>query len=215
MKTVIATESINGTMLNEAAPNDTTFIWSVPLDISAEEATYLDSAQTNDDQELMIPREVIAEVVGASRLVAELERPLKIGTYNDLPAYLLRTRFSFQRTSSSWLYRISRAEITVVVEDAPQSVGTIQTTKQHPAIAAWYPKLFEGEISHAVVTESVNASLDAGYMVAGASVGMERSRSFVSRTLSSECFYLIGNVRYKKVVLSSMVCLEVDGTATA
>ncbi|KAJ4288969.1 hypothetical protein N0V90_011311 [Kalmusia sp. IMI 367209] len=177
----MAADTTNNAMPSEETASNTVFSWSVPLYVSGDEAAYLDRSQTNNEQELSIPREVIAEVVGGSRLVAELERPLKIGTYNELPAYLLRTRFSFQRASSNWLYRMQAAEITIVVEDAPAADSAAKAAKQHPAIAAWHPKLFEGEVSHAVVTESVGASLEAGYMGAGGSVGVEKSRTFLEK----------------------------------
>ncbi|KAK7177631.1 hypothetical protein DPSP01_002398 [Paraphaeosphaeria sporulosa] len=160
------------------------FSWTVPLEISSDSATYLDRSQANDDQELYIPREVIAEVVGGSRLVAELKRPIKIGTFNELPSYLLQTHFSFQKASTNWLYRIQTAEITIVFEDAPAQEPAVKVPKnkqQHPAIAAWYPELFEGEVSHALITESVNAGLEAGYLGAGASVGAEKSRTYLEK----------------------------------
>jgi len=163
---------------------NTTLAWSIPLEISTDEATYLDKSQVNSPEELSIPREVISEVVGSSRLVAELERPIKIGTFNELPAFLLRTRFAFQRASSNWLYRIQAAEITIVFEDAQMNMASLETKKkkalQHPAIAAFYPEQFEGEISQALVTEGGSVSLDAGYMGVGASVGVETSRTYVS-----------------------------------
>ncbi|KAF1957693.1 hypothetical protein CC80DRAFT_592202 [Byssothecium circinans] len=176
----MATDTTSGATPSDAPANNTPFSWSIPLEISGDGATYLDRSQTNNNtEELSIPRPVIAEVIGGSRLVAELERPLKIGTYNELPAYLLQTHFSFQRANSTWLYRIQAAEITIVVEDAPASDATAKTAKQHPAVAAWYPKLFDGEASHAVVTESMSTALDAGYMGAGAKVGTEKSRTFL------------------------------------
>lgn len=177
----------NPELSNDATADISPFSWLVPLEISSDSATYLDRSQANDDQELSIPREVIAEVVGGSRLVAELKRPIKIGTYNELPAYLLQTHFSFQKASSNWFYRIQTAEITIVFEDAPTNEPTVKISRnkqQHPAIAAWYPELFEGEVSHAMVTESVNAGLEAGYMGAGVSVGAEKSRTYVSRAPS-------------------------------
>ncbi|KAL1599820.1 hypothetical protein SLS60_007625 [Paraconiothyrium brasiliense] len=174
----------NKGLVNDATATDTAFSWSVPLQISSDSATYLDSRQAIDDQELSIPREEIAEVVSGSRLVAELKRPIKIGTFNELPAYLLRTHFSFQRASSNWLYRIRAAEITIVFEDAPMNEPTVKVSRnkqQHPAIAAFHPALFEGEISHALVTESVNAGLEAGQFGVGASVGTEKSRTYLEK----------------------------------
>jgi hypothetical protein len=177
----------NKDLLSDATAHDASFSWSVPLQVSEDSATYLDSSHTADDQELSIPREVIAEVVGGSRLVAELKRPIRIGTFNELPAYLLQTHFSFQKASSNWFYRIQTAEITIVFEDAPTNESTVKVSRnnqQHPAIAAWYPTLFEGEVSHALITESVNAGLEVGYMGAGASLGTEKSRTYVSRSPS-------------------------------
>ncbi|KAF2450171.1 hypothetical protein P171DRAFT_479280 [Karstenula rhodostoma CBS 690.94] len=182
-----APQSIAGTN-NKEQLNDTTtnapFSWSVPLEVSSDSATYLDRSQASDDQELSIPREVIAEVVGGSRLVAELKRPIKIGAYNELPAYLLQAHFSFQKASSNWFYRIQTAEITIVFEDAPLNEPAVKVSRnkqQHPAIAAWYPELFEGEVSQASITVSVNAGLEVGYMGAGASLGTEKSRTYLEK----------------------------------
>ncbi|KAJ4354320.1 uncharacterized protein N0V89_006055 [Didymosphaeria variabile] len=174
----------NNEPVNDATVTDAEFSWSVPLQISSDSATYLDRHQTIDDQELSIPREDIAEVVGGSRLVAELKRPIQIGTFNELPAYLLRTHFSFQRASSNWLYRIRAAEITIVFEDAPTKEPIVKLSRnkqQHPAIAAFHPTLFEGEVSHALVTESVNAGLEATQFGVGATLGTERSKTYLEK----------------------------------
>ena len=117
--------------------------WSIPLEIGSTRE-FLDHAQDNSAQEELIPREVIAEVRNL-RFQAELERPIEIGTYKDLRAFLLRTRFSFQRTTPNWNSRIVAADITLVFEDA--SVGGKESTNksivQHPAVAAFYPTYFE------------------------------------------------------------------------
>lgn len=177
---------------------DANLKWDISLEISEDEETYLSGKQTeslnNDEEDQSIPRDVIAEVVKGSRIVAELSRPIRLGTYNELPAYLLQTHFSFQRVSSnSWLSRIRAAEITIEFEDAgTESAGTgNNTTSQlHPAVAAWHPKLFEGEISRALVTESASVSLNAGYMGAGAEVGVEQSKTYVSPIMSGMRKYM-------------------------
>ncbi|KAF2469214.1 uncharacterized protein BDR25DRAFT_51859 [Lindgomyces ingoldianus] len=164
------------TPTTEGTTRDGAIKWEIEFEILDDEE-YLDSSQTNTEEELSIPREVIADVVGRSRLVAELERPIKIGTYKGLPAYLLRTHFAFQRASTNWLYRVQQAEITIEFEDAPYESGK---KAQHPAVAAFHPELFKGEITPALVTESASASINAGYISAGAEVGVEKSRTFVS-----------------------------------
>ncbi|KAF2653631.1 hypothetical protein K491DRAFT_680400 [Lophiostoma macrostomum CBS 122681] len=193
--------------LTSTTPNLT---WTLDFSIPNESATYLDRpspSTSNTAAELSIPREVIAEVVSGSRLVAELQRPIKLGTYNGLPAYLLRTHFAFQRASTSWLYRVQAAEITVEVEDAregDEEKGGIegeemvkgkgveketgkekekkkQDVGKHPAVAAWHPKVFEGEVTTAMVTESASVGVNAGYAGAGVEVGVEKSRTFLEK----------------------------------
>lgn len=196
-------------LISDRTADAPAFSWSVPLQISGHSATFLDRSRVHEndnEQELSIPREVIAEVVSGSRLVAELKRPIKIGEFNELPAYLLQIRFSFQRASSNWLYRIQAAEITIVFENAPMNEPAVKVSKnkqQHPAIASWHPTLFEGEVSHALITESVNAGLEASYLGAGASVGTEKSKTYVTRSLSSSSAQMLTSSRRWRRAVSS------------
>jgi len=156
--------------------------WSIPLEIGSTRE-FLDHAQDNSAQEELIPREVIAESVRNLRFQAELERPIEIGTYNDLRAFLLRTRFSFQRTTPNWNSRIIAADITLVFEDAPAGgkESTNKNTVQHPAVAAFYPTQFEGEVSEALIGQSSDASIEPGFMGIGFSVGVGQSKQYVSK----------------------------------
>ena len=163
---------------------------AISLAIDDDEDTYLSSPpQTNTAEEELLPREVIASAVGSTNLQAELERPVKLGTFNALPAYLLRTRLTFQRTSTDSLYRIQAASVTIVFEDAPGAGSEAKngmlpesnfSGAQHPAIAAWYPNLFEGEVSAALVSNHVEGSVEAGYMGLGAGVKVGQSKHAVS-----------------------------------
>lgn len=158
--------------------------WDIGFEIDEDKESYLDSSigQNGNEEELSIPREVIADVVGRSRLVAELERPIKIGTYNELPAYLLRVRFAFRQPSSSWLHRIQEAEIDIEFEDAPVERVSKKGKEEHPAVAAFRPDgKWEGDVTPALVTEAASFSINAGYMCAGAEVGVEKSRTFIQK----------------------------------
>lgn len=160
----------------EVNVNPNPFAWSVPLQIDDETDQFLNRPQINTAQEEQIPREVVSEALGSARFQAELSRPLLIGSYRGLQAYLLKTRFSFQRVTTNWLSRIQAADITIVFEDAPL---TGAKGLQHPAVAAYYPELFEGEVSKALTTDKLEASLNASYMGAGASVTVGQSKTKV------------------------------------
>jgi hypothetical protein len=155
--------------------------WSIPLTIDTEQDYYLNRnpVQENNSREEFFPREVIAEAIGSSRLQAELGRPILIGTFNKLPAFLLRMSFSFQHFSSSWFCRIKAADVTIVFEDA-SVVGKKAGQQKPPAVAKWHPSLYEGVASQVQVTNHVGASINLTYMGLGGGVNVAQSKQYVS-----------------------------------
>ena len=163
----------------------------IPLSINDGEDSYLSSpALTNSAEEEHLPRQVIAEEVGSIRLLAQLVRPLKLGTYNDLPACLLQFKLSFQRDPTRTSARIRSVHVKIVFEDAV--VGNSSSRKkrltkaknhtepQHPMIVAWHPKTFEGKISTARIRNQVGGGFEAGYMGVGASIRVGQIEEHVS-----------------------------------
>ncbi|KAF2105078.1 hypothetical protein NA57DRAFT_51857 [Rhizodiscina lignyota] len=164
---------------DEAAGIETppSFSWSAPIEIDTKAEQFLSSRpETNSEQEELLPREIIAEAAGCAHFQAELGRPLLIGDFKGLPAYLLRTRFLFQLFTTSWLSRVQAAVITIVFEDSPLEG---YNSWPHPAIAAYYPELYEGHPSKATVETRREFSLDAGYMGVGANLAAGQSTTAV------------------------------------
>ena len=172
---------------DQAAP-----IWpfTIPLSVDEGEDAYLStSVQTNTAEEELFPREVIASAVGSTNLQVELKRPIRVGTFNDLPACLLCVHLSFQKVGTGSFHRIQAAHVTIVFEDAASvsSVGARKGAKKataaskavHPAIAAWYPQLFEGEISTEFVSNHVEGTLKMNYMGVGADVKVGQNKHSV------------------------------------
>ncbi|KAL9125549.1 MAG: hypothetical protein Q9217_005260 [Psora testacea] len=139
------------------------------------------STRNNDEDEQHIPRELIAAEVRSSQLIAELERPIRVGTFNDLTAFLLCFRFSFQRILEGYFKRIRAAEIEITFVDAP----TDGTVGRNPSIVRFHPVLYEGPVSQGTLTytSEINSKLVsvAGGPTAGASVSREVSLPQESR----------------------------------
>lgn len=135
-----------------AAPSSYTTEIPFSIDTSADD---LLSTPRNTEEELSIPRETIADVVGRTRLHAELLRPIRLGAYNDLPAMLLCLHLSFQRLSDGWLTRVRAATIEVEFLDAPRD----ESMAANPSIGAFYPVQYEGPTSYGQVVKSTNASV--------------------------------------------------------
>lgn len=133
-------------------------------------------------QEKVIPREIIATAIGTTNLQAELGRPVLVGHYNDVPAFLLRTKFSFQRVGSvaGTFSRIQAAQITIVFETLPNEFGKANVKDLHPAVSAWYPEMYEGEVTEQTVGRQRQGSLAAGYMGAGLTMSMGTTTETVS-----------------------------------
>jgi len=82
----------------------------------------LNTPQTNNEEELCIPREIISYNISKSAFQSELLRPLVIGRFHgEENYYFLRLQFQFQAADggNNWLSRIQKAKITVLLEDAP------------------------------------------------------------------------------------------------
>src|ERR1700712_3017250 len=82
---------------SEQATDNENATFSQTLDfIIPESGSQLSTPITNDEEELLsIPRDIISTRVSGSKLQVELLRPLIAGTYNGLPAYLLKLQCQF------------------------------------------------------------------------------------------------------------------------
>ena len=147
---------------------------ALSLDTSAD--ALLDPGRiSNTEEELSIPREIIADVVRSWRFHAELLRPIRLGTYgihNDQPAELLCFHFSFQRTSDRWLTRVRAATIEIEFLDAPWD----GSKAANPSIARFHPEEYEGPSSHGQVVTTTNASLSVAPPSGSPNVGLGRAK---------------------------------------
>jgi hypothetical protein len=161
------------------------FTFSIQDDISE-----LSSVYTNNEEEHSIPRPRISSnvdisnTISSTKLQSECLRPIIAGTYNDLPAYLLRLQFQLQVPGSdrSWLSRIQMASISVVFEDAPENTDQPKPKRKAmgkardincPAIAKVYPGPagWEGPITPEQLSTEIGVNLQAGWAPAGVSAG--------------------------------------------
>lgn len=133
---------------------------SFELDDSADDL--LSSPSRNTEEEQFIPREVIAAEVRSTTVIAKLERPICLGTFNGLPAFLLRFHFIFQRVSQGFFDRIRAVEIKIVFEDAP--TDPIVASSKNPTIVRFHPEEYHGPVSRGTVTDhtEVNAKIAPG-----------------------------------------------------
>ena len=146
---------------------------SITFNIDSSSDALLSSPPTkNTEEELSIPREIIAEAVSSTRLQAELERPIRVGTYNNYPAWLLCFRFSFQRTSDRWLTRVQAAKIEIGFFDAPWDASTAM----NPSVVQFYPIEYEGRTTSGQVVHKADASLTVAPPSGGPNLGTSFSR---------------------------------------
>lgn len=146
------------------------FTRAIPLSIDDSADALLSTPRIiNTEQELSIPREVIADAVHSTRFYAELERPIRVGSYGlkDQRAWLLCFHFSFQRLSDGWLTRVRAATIEIEFIDAPSD----GSKAPNPSIARFYPQLYEGPMSHGQVVKTTDASLNVAPLSGGPSLG--------------------------------------------
>ena len=121
-----------------------------------------------------IPREIIASEVRSTRFLAALERPIRLGTFNDYTAFLLTFRFSFQRVLDGYFKRVRAVNIKITFEDAPRdpTVGA----GRNPSIVRFHPEQYYGPVTQGMVTYSSGISSDVSTVPGGPSIGAHLSR---------------------------------------
>ena len=108
------------------------------IDSSAESLLKSDPIKNTPEEE-SIPREIIAKEVRSTCVQAELLRPVHIGTFNKLSAYLLCFNFSFQRHSDGWFTRIQAADIDISFVDAP--LNSSSPAGRNPSIGMYISEI--------------------------------------------------------------------------
>lgn len=150
-----------------------------------ESGNQLSKPQTNRPSELCIPRNIISSSVSSAIFHAEFLRPIIAGTYHDVPAYLVILQFqlAIPGNSRSWS-RIQRADISVLVKDAPCDPAEEESDDDddepsHPSIVKTFPgpEGWKGALSTAEVTESSEVGLQLGLDSVSASVKGGRTRT--------------------------------------
>lgn len=133
-------------------------------DLLSSPVTYSDS-----EEEQSLPRELIAAEVRSTRVIAKLERPLRLGTSNNLPAFLLCFQFSFQRVSQGFFDRIRAVQIEIVFEDAPQDA--LIAKGRNPSIVRFHPDLYEGPVSKGTNNYHWELNAQLAAIAGGPSIG--------------------------------------------
>jgi hypothetical protein len=173
-------------------PAETSDQYSQSINFTVDEShSQLSAPRTNTPEQQFVPPEIISSSISKTRLQCELLRPLLAGTYQEVPAYLLKLQFQFQVTKGdrSWLKRIQTASISVVLEDAPL-VKKIQTGRRrraaqsdddikHPAVVETFPgpEGWQGPVSTRLISTEVGVGLQAGWAGLGADVNWSQSRT--------------------------------------
>lgn len=148
---------------------------SIALELDEAVDPVLSSPPMNNEEDLSIPREHIAAAVRSTRLIAELKRPIVIGTFNDQAAYLLTFRFSFQRLLENSFSRIRGAVIEIAFKDASLD-GVI---RKNPSVVKFHPELYQGPISQSSLTSTIEPNVQAFSIPGGPSLGLNYSRERV------------------------------------
>lgn len=157
---------------------------TITFDIDTSAESLLKSTPIkNTAEEESIPREIIAEEVRSTRVQAELLRPVYIGTFNHLPAFLLCFHFAFQRHSDGWFTRIQAADIKFSFLDVPVDPGS--PAGLNPSIVKFHPKHYTGPVSNGTLIRHVEvngqvASIPNGPTI-GATFAQDVSRPQVGR----------------------------------
>ncbi|MCJ1467184.1 hypothetical protein MMC07_005807 [Pseudocyphellaria aurata] len=128
----------------------------------------------NDENDESIPPEMIAAEVRSTRFIAALERPIRLGTFNDQTAFLLTFHFSFQRTFEGSFNRVRAVEIKIVFEDAPrdQTVGA----GRNPSIVRLHPVEYDGPATYGNAMYSSGIHSELISIPGGPSLGAHLSR---------------------------------------
>jgi hypothetical protein len=166
------------------------FSWTISFAFD-ETHSQLSTPRKNTPEEERTPPEIVSSSISTTRLQCELLRPLLAGSYQSVPAYLLKLQFQFQvmKGDRSWLKRIQAASISVVFEDAPLG-EKVQTKRRrragrqdgdviHPAVVKTFPgpEGWQGPISTSPKSNDVGVGLQAGWMGLGADVNWSQSRT--------------------------------------
>jgi hypothetical protein len=177
-----------------SSDEDLTFSQTFTFTIVESSSQLSSSRITNDEGEtLSIPRPIISAKLSATTQ-SECLRPISAGTYNGLPAYLLKLQFQFYG-GQTWLDRIQSADINVVMKDAPSDAagdGTqsgkrkkhLSKDAKHPSIDRVYPgpQGWKGPISSVPVATDKGTEIQVGWSGLGpsfsvkANVNQTRSR---------------------------------------
>lgn len=149
---------------------------SFELDDSADEL--LSSPIENTEEEQSIPRELIAVEVRSTKVIASLERPICLGTFNSLPAFRLGFHLSFQRVLQGSFGRIRAVEIEITFEDAPKDATV--STGTNPTIVRFHPELYNGPVSKGGITYHLELNGQLVSVAGGPSLGaaLARDKSF-------------------------------------
>ena len=152
-------------------------IIDLDLDDAVDHVLSPPTTNNEEDQELSIPRERVASAVGSTRVIAKLERPIRMGSFNDQTAYLLSFHFSFQRVQDDIFNRIRGAVVEITFEDAspPPPDGTAGRRK-NPSVVKFHPVLYTGPISQGTLTSTTEANLQIPSTPNGPTTGLSHSR---------------------------------------
>ncbi|KAK8073071.1 hypothetical protein PG996_006419 [Apiospora saccharicola] len=185
-----------GSETHEDEPNG--FSQSLQLTIEGETGGGQLSAPpcTNRPDELSIPRRVISAAVSSSIFRSECLRPVFAGTYNGVPAYLVRLQFQLVaatgRNSKDWLSRVKGATIKVLFKDAPPPDDGNESNDSnsdddddddeephHPSIVKTMPgpEGWKDRPTTAQVVDNAELSLQLGWDAAGVSATKGRQRT--------------------------------------
>ncbi|KAK8121603.1 hypothetical protein PG984_010273 [Apiospora sp. TS-2023a] len=171
------------------------FSQSLNLTIEGETGGQLSAPPcTNRPEELSVPRRVISAAVSSSIFRSECLRPILAGTYNGVPAYLVRLRFQLMaatgRNSKDWLSRVKGATIKVLFKDAPLPPDDEDSDysdpdddddeePQHPSIVKTMPgpEGWKGRPTVAQVVDNAELSLQLGWDAVNVSATKGRQRT--------------------------------------
>ncbi|KAK7994556.1 hypothetical protein PG991_016144 [Apiospora marii] len=166
--------------------------------MSATTEVKLDDAKENPDATLDFAVGVVEdtnEPTDFSHIFrSECLRPILAGTYNGVPAYLVRLRFQLVAAagwnSREWLSRVKGATIKVLFKDAPPPDDETQSGSededsdddeepQHPSIVKTMPgpEGWKGQPTTAQVVDSGEFSLQLGWDAAAVSATKSRQRT--------------------------------------
>lgn len=121
-----------------------------------------------------IPREIIASEVRSTRFLAALERPIRLGTFNNYAAFLLTFRFSFQRVLDGYFKRVRAVEIEITFDDAPRD-QTVEAGRS-PSIVRFHPVDYNGPVTEGMVKYCSGINSDLSSIPGGPSFGAHLSR---------------------------------------